>query len=89
MVSFSHSNGRTVGVDGAEIYFEITGNERGRPLVLLHGGMGNIEDFNQFVATGFDGFRLIGIDSRGHGASWSRSARRIPGRRTRCPSWSA
>jgi len=68
MTRFSHGNGRTLAIDGADIYCEITGNEQGRPLVLLHGGMGNIEDFNPFVA-GLGAFRLIGIDSRGHGAS--------------------
>jgi pimeloyl-ACP methyl ester carboxylesterase len=68
MARFNHSNGRALAVDGAEIYFEITGDERGRPLVLLHGGMGNIEDFNSFIAP-LGEFRLIGIDSRGHGAS--------------------
>lgn len=35
MARFTHSNGRSVAIDGAQIYFEITGNERGRPLVLL------------------------------------------------------
>jgi pimeloyl-ACP methyl ester carboxylesterase len=65
---FDHEKGRTHTVDGAEIYFECAGDDRGPPLVLLHGGMGHIEDFNELVQ-GLDDFRLIGIDSRGHGKS--------------------
>jgi pimeloyl-ACP methyl ester carboxylesterase len=68
MVKFDHAKGRTRAIDGAEIYFECAGNDRGPPLVLLHGGMGNIEDFNGLVQ-GLDDFRLVGIDSRGHGKS--------------------
>jgi pimeloyl-ACP methyl ester carboxylesterase len=68
MIRFDHEKGRTLAVDGAEIYFESTGSDRGAPLVLLHGGMGNIEDFNAFVA-GLGDLRLIGVDARGHGKS--------------------
>jgi pimeloyl-ACP methyl ester carboxylesterase len=68
MPSFDHQSGRTLAVDGAEIYFESTGSDRGPPLVLLHGGMGNIEDFNGLVS-GLGDFHLIGIDARGHGKS--------------------
>lgn len=68
MTTFDHEKGRALRIDGAEIYFESVGNEQGEPLVLLHGGMGNIEDFNGLVA-GLSDFRVIGIDARGHGKS--------------------
>jgi pimeloyl-ACP methyl ester carboxylesterase len=68
MTRFDHQKGSTLAVDGAEIYFELAGEERGLPLVLPHGGMGNVEDFNRFVE-GLGEYRLIGIDARGHGRS--------------------
>ena len=68
MVKFDHRKGRSHTIEGAEIYYEVTGNDSGPPLVLLHGGMGNIEDFNGLVA-GLGDFHVIGIDARGHGKS--------------------
>jgi pimeloyl-ACP methyl ester carboxylesterase len=68
MVRFDHTKGCALNVEGAEIYFESIGDDRGPPLVLLHGGMGHIEDFNAFVE-GLSDFRLIGVDARGHGKS--------------------
>jgi pimeloyl-ACP methyl ester carboxylesterase len=57
-------------VDGADIYFEEAGNAHGAPLLLLHGGLGTIEDFNPLLRFGLaEEYRLIGVDSRGHGRS--------------------
>ncbi|WP_273668718.1 alpha/beta fold hydrolase [Janthinobacterium fluminis] len=69
MAVFTHSSGQHLLVDDAEIYFEVTGNPAGKPLLLLHGGMGNITDFNGIVDKFASQFKLIGIDFRGHGKS--------------------
>lgn len=69
MTTFTHSSGQHLSVDDAEIYFEIIGNPIGSPLLLLHGGLGNLTDFNGMVAQLASEFRLIGINFRGHGKS--------------------
>ncbi|PHV16693.1 alpha/beta hydrolase [Janthinobacterium sp. BJB1] len=69
MAFFTHSSGQYLPVDDAEIYFEIIGNPIGSPLLLLHGGLGNLTDFNGIVGQLASEFRLIGIDFRGHGKS--------------------
>ena len=66
---FSHELGRTIVCGDAEIFTEETGNPNGPVLILLHGGFGTIEDFNPILPTLGRHFRLIGIDSRGHGKS--------------------
>jgi pimeloyl-ACP methyl ester carboxylesterase len=69
MRTFDHRSGACLDVDGARIYYEITGDENGPALLLLHGGFGNIEDFNAVLPDLKRDFKLIGIDSRGHGKS--------------------
>ena len=69
MNTFDHCRGRHLDVDGARIYYEIAGSPAARTLLFLHGGLGNIEDFNGLLPALGDAFRLIGIDSRGQGAS--------------------
>lgn len=39
MTTFTHSSGHYLSVDDAELYFEIIGNPKGSPLLLLHGGL--------------------------------------------------
>lgn len=70
MNQFNHASGSYITTgDGAKIYYEETG-EAGKPvLLLLHGGFGNMEDFNTLLP-GLEGaFRVIGVDSRGQGKS--------------------
>jgi pimeloyl-ACP methyl ester carboxylesterase len=69
MKVFDHQSGKHVEIDGAKIYYEQTGHGNGHPLILLHGGLGNIEDFNSILPRLSQDFRVIGIDSRGHGKS--------------------
>ncbi len=54
---------------GIAIHFETTGS--GRPLVLLHGGMGNLETWRMegYVDDLRQDHRLILVDARGHGLS--------------------
>lgn len=65
---FDHRRGRHVEHDGARLYVEAVGPEQAPALVLLHGGFGNLEDFNGLLPA-LAGWRVIGIDSRGHGRS--------------------
>ncbi len=59
--------------DGARIFYATYG--AGRPVILLHGGLANSEYWgNQVPALTRAGYRVILIDSRGHGRS-SRDAR--------------
>lgn len=69
MHQFDHKSGRHVLVSGARIYYEEAGNPQGPPLVLLHGGLSTIAEFNGILPELAQRFRVIGIDSRGHGAS--------------------
>ena len=63
---------RTENINGASIHFRIYGSDNLRTIVLLHGGLGAIEDFaGQIEALSAD-YRVIAIDSRGHGRSSDR-----------------
>lgn len=66
---FTHSAGGFVEHDGARLYYETVGDPAGKPLVLLHGGLGSLVDFNPVLEQLPAGFRRIGIDLRGHGRS--------------------
>ena len=69
MANFDHSSGKLINVGDTEIYFEITGNPNGKPLILLHGGLGNILDLNIIINNISNDYKFIGIDFRGHGKS--------------------
>jgi pimeloyl-ACP methyl ester carboxylesterase len=69
LITFNHTTGRLVVTADAEIYVEEIGISDGPVLLMLHGGFGTIEDFNTITPTLSRHFRLIGIDSRGHGRS--------------------
>jgi pimeloyl-ACP methyl ester carboxylesterase len=69
MKIFDHVSGEFLATDGAKIYYEITGNKNKPVLLLLHGGFGNIEDFNTILPKLYNEFRIIAVDSRGHGKS--------------------
>ena len=59
--------GRRIPVDGATIYFETFG--AGPPVLILHGGLGYLEDMSpQIMALARSHF-IIAVDSRGHGRS--------------------
>jgi len=54
-------------VNGIKIYYAIWGD--GSPLILLHGGLGNTEYFGGQVPELAKQYRVIAMDSRGHGRS--------------------
>jgi pimeloyl-ACP methyl ester carboxylesterase len=74
MSRFTHSSGQHLLIGDANLYFEVAGNPAGKPLVLLHGGLGNLADFNAILDRLPEQFRFIGIDFRGHGKSTLGSA---------------
>jgi len=69
MRNFDHNSGEHLQIDEANIYYEVTGNENSPALLFLHGGFGNLEDFNTIIPDLDKDFRVIGIDSRGQGKS--------------------
>ena len=74
MNAFAHQDGRSLQVGDAALYFEQLGRDEGETLVLLHGGLGTLEDFNALVPHLAPSFRLIAVDTRGHGKSTLGSA---------------
>ena len=69
MSGFNHNSGAYLELDEAKIYYEVTGKEDSPTLLLLHGGFGNLEDFNTILSDLNKEFRVIGVDSRGQGKS--------------------
>ena len=69
MNTFTHNSGHSVDIDGAKIYFEDIGNKDRPVLLLLHGGLEDIENVNPIASYCTEDFRVIGVDSRGHGKS--------------------
>jgi pimeloyl-ACP methyl ester carboxylesterase len=56
-----------VGVDGAELYYEVRG--RGPPVLLIMGGTGDGGHFDRLADLLADEFRVISFDRRGNGRS--------------------
>lgn len=67
--TFDHRSGRIFAAEGARLYVEEVGDPAAPPLLLLHGGLGTIRDFDLIVPHLVKSFRVIGIDARGHGRS--------------------
>jgi pimeloyl-ACP methyl ester carboxylesterase len=57
--------GHYADVNGIKLYYEIGGT--GRPLVLLHGGLGAIEMFGPNLPALASGRQVIAVDLQGHG----------------------
>ncbi len=67
-ISYGSNNGRYVEIYGNKIYYEEYGE--GIPLLLLHGGLiGSIAHYKQVIPEYAKEFRVIAIDSPGHGRS--------------------
>ena len=54
-------------VNGIQLYYAIYG--KGEPLVLLHGGLGYSEHWGNQVPVFAKKYKVIVVDSRGHGRS--------------------
>lgn len=59
--------GQYLKLNGLNIYFEIHGS--GEPLLLLHGGLSHSDAWHQQIAALVPHYKLILMDSRGHGRS--------------------
>lgn len=69
MAHFNHHSGHHLNRGDASIYYEVVGKQLAPVLLLLHGGFGNMEDFNEILPELSEQFTVIGIDSRGQGKS--------------------
>ena len=58
-------SGQYADVNGIKLYYEIHGD--GRPLVLLHGGLGALEMFGPNLPALAKGHQVIAVDLQGHG----------------------
>ena len=64
---YNKKAGHFARVNGIKIYYEIYGT--GEPLLLLHGNGGSIISFSKQIAEFSKQYKVIAIDTRGHGNS--------------------
>ena len=69
MITFDHTSGKYLDINGSKIYVECHGDSIKPALLLLHGGFESIENMNFFLNLFSDDFYIVGIDTRGHGKS--------------------
>lgn len=69
MTHFDHRSGKHLECRGAQLYVEQHGVGSKPALLLLHGGLGTIADFNPLLEALAHEHRVIGVDARGHGKS--------------------
>ena len=58
-----------VDVNGAGIFYALYGSDNIEAVVLLHGGLGAGEDFGGQIGALAENYKVVAIDSRGHGRS--------------------
>jgi len=61
-------------LDDADLYYEETGT--GQPLVFLHGGWSNTDAWGRQVSHFADDYRVVTVDTRGHGRTGPTDRRR-------------
>lgn len=66
-INYGSNNGHYVLVNDSKLYYEVYGE--GTPLILLHGGMGSIANFKNVIPELSLHFKVIALDSPGHGRS--------------------
>lgn len=66
-IKYGSNNGRYLTIKGTKIYYEEYGN--GTPLLLLHQGLGSIENLGDLLPELSKHFRIIAPDAPGHGRS--------------------
>jgi pimeloyl-ACP methyl ester carboxylesterase len=65
LASQTEGTGRYADVNGINLYYETHGT--GRPLILLHGGLGSGESFGPILPVLTAGRQVIAVDLQGHG----------------------
>ncbi|WP_455169892.1 alpha/beta fold hydrolase [Aegicerativicinus sediminis] len=66
-INYGSNQGKYISISNTKIYYEEYGS--GMPLLLLHGGFGSIHDFQEVIPEFAKHYRVIAIDSPGHGKS--------------------
>src|ERR1700730_5974307 len=61
----TNGQGHYADINGLKLYYEIHGE--GKPIILLHGGLGAIEMFGPNLAALAEGHQVIALDLQGHG----------------------
>ncbi len=61
----NNPTGKYASVNGINLYYEIHGT--GKPLILLHGGLGSFEMFTALAPALAQNHQVIGVDLYGHG----------------------
>ena len=62
--------GQTAAINGAGLYYEVRGDAAGEPVLLLHGGLGNTEEWDNVSPALVDaGYQVVLMDCRGRGRS--------------------
>lgn len=56
-------------IDNANIYYEVSGNPNGKPLLMIHGGLGCMYDLMPLLDYVPEDYKVILVDLRGHGQS--------------------
>src|SRR5688572_17084539 len=66
-IKYGSNNGKYQTIQGIKIYYEEYGG--GMPLLLLHQGLGSIENLSGIIPELAKHFRVIAPDAPGHGRS--------------------
>ena len=66
-INYGSNQGKYFTLYDTNIYYEEYGT--GMPLLLFHGGFGSIHDFQQVIPKLSESYRVIAVDSPGHGKS--------------------
>ena len=66
-INYGSNQGKYITLSNTNIYYEEYGS--GMPLLLLHGGFGSIHDFQLVIPELSKHYRVIAVDSPGHGKS--------------------
>ncbi|MGE5264566.1 MAG: alpha/beta fold hydrolase [Acidobacteriota bacterium] len=59
------AQGKYANINGLKLYYEVHG--KGKPLVLLHGGLGGVGMFTPLLPALAENRQVIGVDLEGHG----------------------
>lgn len=77
MITVGYGNNSKTGhyanINGNRIYYEMYGE--GTPLLLLHGALQSIKDFKDQIPDLAKSFKVIAVDTRGHGRSTADTTR--------------